>query len=551
MEKIAIIMVFLLCFSAIGLASSQTIDPSVNYEIDVPEISSSGNYSFTTGLANNYWSKISVNSKSKIEVRASNTCSEFDEIRVLTKEKLNDDSGFNSIMIIGKEGGTGYRINVSGQITENTGITGEDDIYGSYADGAVGQGIDVYDYTGNITSLFLEQEDQAISRIYENGLNITLERFDKCSVKRRFEKTTDQDIYLDYVIRQKNTEFKFNVQKTLENPYKIDSCTTIDSPGDYNLTRDISSKNQLCLNINSSDVDLNCKNHEITTNSEKDIFPGGGVRISAEDNVNVRNCQVSGFGRGIVAFPPSSEILIRNNTVKDSIEGIVTEAAELNSGGSDVHNNIEISESEIEGASLFGVLAQNFRNSEVKNNEIKNSGTGLLVQMNSYGDSSYNTSLSPLIQGNLIRGSEESGLDVSQASGSKILDNEIVENNLGVQLGNSEDIQLFSNSISHNTNCLPIEDSANNTTRNRTSTDCRSTDMDFDDRGQYTPENITLKHNSYTKRRRLVLETEESLVINGPTVNDWKLAAKYPFFNVLKNQASGKATKKGRRSGAR
>ena len=113
----------------------------------------------------------------------------------------------------------------------------------------------------------------------------------------------------------------------------ISSCTTISSPGTYNLTTDIlSSSATQCIIITSSNVVFDGGNHRIqgrnTTNSYG-IHVGSGSTLS---NVVVRNIRVEHWYYGIY-FDDVDYSTIEDNTYSYNYKGIYLEGD---------YNNIKI-----------------------------------------------------------------------------------------------------------------------------------------------------------------------------------------------------------------
>src|SRR5699024_8387865 len=64
----------------------------------------------------------------------------------------------HALVIDGARSRTEYSFSVSGDIDASNSISGEDSISGSYANGAVGAGHDVYGFTGELTAYSLNGE---------------------------------------------------------------------------------------------------------------------------------------------------------------------------------------------------------------------------------------------------------------------------------------------------------------------------------------------------------------------------------------------------------
>ncbi len=84
------------------------------------------------------------------------------------------------------------------------------------------------------------------------------------------------------------------------NAIDISSCQTLNAPGDYILTQDISTNISDCLTITQSNIHLDCNNYKIS--AEKDIMPYTGITIGSINgaiNVTIDNCIIEHSYHGI------------------------------------------------------------------------------------------------------------------------------------------------------------------------------------------------------------------------------------------------------------
>ncbi|RJT06537.1 NosD domain-containing protein [Halococcus sp. IIIV-5B] len=98
----------------------------------------------------------------------------------------------------------------------------------------------------------------------------------------------------------------------------IDSCTTIDSPGTYTLSADLSA-DSTCIRIAASDVTLDGNGHTIEGGSS-----GVGVEASGDSTlsgVTVKKVETTGFTRGIL-FENAEDGTIAGSTTTGATEGI-------------------------------------------------------------------------------------------------------------------------------------------------------------------------------------------------------------------------------------
>lgn len=128
---------------------------------------------------------------------------------------------------------------------------------------------------------------------------------------------------------------------------KIDYCQVINSPGDYDLSRDIynvgNSAVSTCINITSNDVVFDGGNKFITGNM---AVPGTiGVYVHNDSktvsNVTVKNLQVKDLNYGIY-YNNTRNGTIANNTVLNNSEFSIL--FESSSNGTIEWNNVSLNE---------------------------------------------------------------------------------------------------------------------------------------------------------------------------------------------------------------
>ena len=131
------------------------------------------------------------------------------------------------------------------------------------------------------------------------------------------------------------------------NPTPIDNCGTIDEPGVYVLTDDITQggdgggftfASQTCLLVESDDVVLDGQGHTVDAlgNSDTTGITVGGANASVED-VTVTNVTVTDWNRGVY-FRNSDGGTLRDATVADNAFGVMIERS---SGTSLVRSRVE------------------------------------------------------------------------------------------------------------------------------------------------------------------------------------------------------------------
>jgi len=96
----------------------------------------------------------------------------------------------------------------------------------------------------------------------------------------------------------------------------VDSCITINSYGFYNLTTDVSSTLDDCINIKANNVVLNCNNFSIFNTLAKTT----GILITDSKNITIENCKVNNFITiGISIVNSQNVTLLNNNITKNDI----------------------------------------------------------------------------------------------------------------------------------------------------------------------------------------------------------------------------------------
>ncbi|MEM4247727.1 MAG: MopE-related protein, partial [Candidatus Nanoarchaeia archaeon] len=98
-------------------------------------------------------------------------------------------------------------------------------------------------------------------------------------------------------------------------PTEISDCTEIPISGEYVLTADITnSSNFTCINIQASDVVLDCQGFTI---DGQDLGDTLGIYISSQTNVTIRNCPITDWDVGIF-FTSVTYSFLENNTVSSN-----------------------------------------------------------------------------------------------------------------------------------------------------------------------------------------------------------------------------------------
>lgn len=138
----------------------------------------------------------------------------------------------------------------------------------------------------------------------------------------------------------------------------ISSCATISSSGRYVLTSSFSSWGT-CLRVTHDDVDIDCAGYTITGSGG-----GNGVESQNNDNVTVRNCNLTGFSDAAY-FKNGNGGYVLNSTLSNSAYGVYAKDED----GLVVHN------STITGATTDGIYVSGGSGANLSFLNISTTGT--------------------------------------------------------------------------------------------------------------------------------------------------------------------------------
>ncbi|MDD4606777.1 MAG: right-handed parallel beta-helix repeat-containing protein [Patescibacteria group bacterium] len=173
-----------------------------------------------------------------------------------------------------------------------------------------------------------------------------------------------------------------------DNSDVISSCTTINSPGTYYLSGDMSASGN-CININSDNVALTCSGATITGTGT-----GTGIKIDSQSDVRIYDCNLNNFNIGVEILN-SDGVMLADSNVSNSNTGFKINGSE---------NVVE----------KYGILTSNGKGVELinSNNNYIYQNT---FQSNTYGIYLTN-SLNNEFQGNVIKTSSNTGFYADSAS---------------------------------------------------------------------------------------------------------------------------------------
>ncbi|MCS3922898.1 parallel beta-helix repeat protein, partial [Methanococcus voltae PS] len=234
----------------------------------------------------------------------------------------------------------------------------------------------------------------------------------------------------------------------------INGQYTINTPGKYYLTDNITVSSGNVINIQCNDVILDGKGFTINDSSTTTV--NYGIDISNANNVTIKNFNISNVGRGI-GIGNSNNVTIINNTIINNSNGIRIS----NSNNNSIINN-NVSSNSVNG--IYLITGSN-NNSIINNNISSNKeygihssddSNGLIITNNTISLNKYGIDLQTLdnttITSNTIVSNIDSGIDLYHVYNTKIMDNNISLNkNYGILLAEITNISIINNTINSNT----------------------------------------------------------------------------------------------------
>jgi parallel beta-helix repeat protein len=239
--------------------------------------------------------------------------------------------------------------------------------------------------------------------------------------------------------------------KVAADSIEITDCTTIDEPGEYVLSDDLSSSTDYCLLIYAEDVTIDGQGHTLSGDGT-----GKGIVVDA-DGLTVRNLTVTNFEDGIY----STDIGGHKTTLEDSVvtaneTGVeLTRVSEFDVDNSIITDNgtgiadtagsqIAVAQSTLTRNNT--AVSTSFGNSvELSKSSITENGRGILT-----GEGEFRDSTIAHNDGNgisLIGFPQGSGLGSATIVGNEIRDN----SGVGIEIGYCN-ADVRKNTISHNQN---------------------------------------------------------------------------------------------------
>ncbi|WP_227354340.1 right-handed parallel beta-helix repeat-containing protein [Haladaptatus salinisoli] len=255
----------------------------------------------------------------------------------------------------------------------------------------------------------------------------------------------------------------------------ISSCTTIDRPGQYELTRNITnSTTYACIRITASDVTLDGNGHTIDGYPQRSVEQGIRVYSSEQQltNVTVENLTLANWHTA-VSFEQTADAVLRNNTAisigfgfslsgspNSTIENNTAKFGEISyhivgSAAATLRNNTA-------NDTRDGFIIESSRNATLRNNTALNQrGDGFIIESSPsatllnntanetrYGGYNLVESVAATLRNNTaIRTGQ--GFDFENSSDSFVRNNTATDNDVGFSVYASN-ITLLNNTASNN-----------------------------------------------------------------------------------------------------
>ncbi|MEM5771961.1 MAG: NosD domain-containing protein [Candidatus Aenigmatarchaeota archaeon] len=254
----------------------------------------------------------------------------------------------------------------------------------------------------------------------------------------------------------------------------ITECQNITNSGYFVLTSDLTGTQNnynVCININASDVILDCNAKSIIGNNE-----GKGIFSISKNNITIKNCLISNYEDGIELISTSNALIINNSILNNNDDGLDLDMSSsfINATQNTFYNN------------SYGVVLTNVENSNIFNNTfILNINASVAIYSNSETNYIFSNDISSSIIGigtwlvnsnqiyeNFITNTSI-GIFSLTSNLSLISENNISNSIIGIYLNESYN-NIFDNNFISNTNSYGIYfyNSSNNFIINSTVSNC-------------------------------------------------------------------------------
>lgn len=242
-------------------------------------------------------------------------------------------------------------------------------------------------------------------------------------------------------------------------PTEIDECTSINEPGEYVLTDDLSAEGD-CLGIT-----ITASNVTIDGNGNAISGDGTAVGISLDGSTVIRNLTIENFDRGIGTVFTRNEITLENTVVSDNFVGvdggrgttIDIRDSTIGDNGTGISpgegSELSITQSTLSGNDDEAVYTDFGHSIEVENSTVRDNGAGIATGEGTFVDNTISNNdgygirliglVAPtdlgtaVITGNDIQDNAGPGIEFTSSSG-LVRENTIANNQTGIALSGVE-----------------------------------------------------------------------------------------------------------------
>ncbi len=288
----------------------------------------------------------------------------------------------------------------------------------------------------------------------------------------------------------------YSIMESTSNATFLDGCQNITSPGNYAMNADLEGAPityvaaEICVFIQSSDVSLDCDGFSIANNGTAGFTIG--IYLSDDlDNINVMNCDISDYSRGIDVGVNVNNTYIRDNTIHNNSDTGIS-LGTSNNYYAIIENNVVYNNTD--GIDLGSAKYSNLTANHGHHNDIsfKNTGavsTGNILFNNTAnddatagfyfvnpqnqqlinniayncGDGFYVSTLNITLTNNTAYNNSGDGISLDGNYNSAFLNNTVYDNDFGIYAVNSVGNDILGNQV-HNHSQTGIRLSGSNNT---------------------------------------------------------------------------------------
>lgn len=256
---------------------------------------------------------------------------------------------------------------------------------------------------------------------------------------------------------------------TPEASHEIDSCTTIDQPGRYELTKDIMNSSDDCIRISASNVILDGQGHTIDgtgNGTGVDVDPPSGLIADLFSknamNVTVKNMKITDCFIGI-SYTWATDSQITDTNISSNQIGISIQWVK----------NSTISNNTVSSSELDGILLLQSTEIMVSNNTLSsNRMGGIRSTLVDTAMISNNTALSnnlgimmerskeTTISNNTVSSNNHTGIGSDNSDTISISNNTVLSNDRGIFVRHSEAATVSTNTVTDNRVGIDIHNSS-------------------------------------------------------------------------------------------